>query len=463
MSTKSISGEQSEDRSESAKEKKNIIVVGLQSGTLLSSLLLRSSSFPHHTHRIIGIDERTVAYWSIGSLRAATVPGWEEKVVGSFGLGTSGIFGRWGELKRKGEGDHVLLVGWRVEEILWEEKRVRVRNLHPKKSKSTKSSESSKSPELESEEAGEEDEEEKLIEWDHLVLCTGSTYPFPCQPDPSSPTNTTRESILSSLRSLQASISNAHSILLLGGGPVGIEWAGEIKAHHPSKQVTVLSSSASLLPKKTDPKYDPRFGERCTASLRQMGIDLILGERAMNVSEDGKTVVTNQGRELQADLVLKAYGSAPRSSLLQTSKSDSLDSNSRIKVDEHLRVVGMEEDNVWAMGDVTSIPELKLARWAYQHARIVSYNIVTSISSSSQSQSHSEVRRRKLKTYKPSFMVQEVSIGPERGHGQIGMFMMAQWLVVWAFCRDLGTKMFRKIWPEPVNEDEDDARADAQD
>ena len=42
-------------------------------------------------------------------------------------------------------------------------------------------------------------------------------------------------------------IKDAHRITVIGGGPVGIELVGEIKAAYPTKEITLIHNGVSSL------------------------------------------------------------------------------------------------------------------------------------------------------------------------------------------------------------------------
>jgi pyruvate/2-oxoglutarate dehydrogenase complex dihydrolipoamide dehydrogenase (E3) component len=67
-------------------------------------------------------------------------------------------------------------------------------------------------------------------------LVQGSTYSFPFRPISG---QSTLKEIRDSLRGFQDDIKNASSILIVGGGPTGAEFAGEIAAQHKDKKITV--------------------------------------------------------------------------------------------------------------------------------------------------------------------------------------------------------------------------------
>ena len=55
----------------------------------------------------------------------------------------------------------------------------------------------------------------------------------------------TIEEMLASYAKVQAAVKEAQRILILGGGPVGVEMAGEIHAYFPDKKVTLVNSGVS--------------------------------------------------------------------------------------------------------------------------------------------------------------------------------------------------------------------------
>ena len=49
--------------------------------------------------------------------------------------------------------------------------------------------------------------------------------------------------------------AEAGDIVIVGGGPVGVEMAGEIRDKHGDKNITVVSSSDKLVSKDFDDKF----------------------------------------------------------------------------------------------------------------------------------------------------------------------------------------------------------------
>jgi len=66
------------------------------------------------------------------------------------------------------------------------------------------------------------------VPFDFLVLATGSTYSPPL----------TKDERVKEYEAEAAKLKAANSVLIVGGGPVGVELAGEIAVDFPEKKVT---------------------------------------------------------------------------------------------------------------------------------------------------------------------------------------------------------------------------------
>jgi len=62
-------------------------------------------------------------------------------------------------------------------------------------------------------------------------------------------------------------LSAANSVLVIGGGAVGLEVAGEVATDFPEKQVTLVHSSQAVLE-----NYPPRLGRIIIGKLKQLGV-----------------------------------------------------------------------------------------------------------------------------------------------------------------------------------------------
>ncbi|KAG6856063.1 hypothetical protein H0H87_007719 [Tephrocybe sp. NHM501043] len=125
------------------------------------------------------------------------------------------------------------------------------------------------------------------------------------------------------LKENQKIVEEAPSVLVVGGGALGIQFATDIATVHPMKPVTLLHSRKRLL---------PRFDEAMHSEILNViesidNIDVILGERLdlssvdeqpEKFNERGQRVVrTMAGREIAADLILLCTGQTPNTGLLR--------------------------------------------------------------------------------------------------------------------------------------------------
>ena len=136
-------------------------------------------------------------------------------------------------------------------------------------------------------------------------------------------------------------------LLVLGGGPVGVEMAQVMRRF--GAEVVVVEGSAHVLSREA-----AAAGEALQESLRGEGIEFRLGEHATRAerSNGGYALHFEQGEALEGDKLLIATGRRPRVDELGL-ESAGLEKSDRggIKVDERLRA----GDGVWAIGDATGI------------------------------------------------------------------------------------------------------------
>ena len=154
-------------------------------------------------------------------------------------------------------------------------------------------------------------------------------------------------------------------LLVLGGGPVGVEMAQAVR--RLGGEVALLEGSMHVLPREPAP-----LGEALGEVLRRDGIELVLGVQAAAARRDGEDYVLelDDGRELRGDRLLVATGRRPRVDGIGL-ETVGIEADSRgVPVDAHLRA----GERLWAIGDVTGI-------WPLTHVgkyqgRVVAANLL---------------------------------------------------------------------------------------
>jgi pyruvate/2-oxoglutarate dehydrogenase complex dihydrolipoamide dehydrogenase (E3) component len=190
------------------------------------------------------------------------------------------------------------------------------------------------------------------LEYDRLVIATGSAPVIPPIPGVESVDYWTNEQATETLEP-------PGSLLVLGGGPVGCELA-QFFARIGSK-VTLVQDADRLLP-----RVDPEAAALVEETFREDGIDVRLGARVE--AFDGGDALLADGGRIAFERLLLATGRRPRTGGLDP-LGLALTPAGGIEVDERMRAA----EGVWAIGDATGIaPFTHVGKY---HARIAAYAI----------------------------------------------------------------------------------------
>jgi dihydrolipoamide dehydrogenase len=139
------------------------------------------------------------------------------------------------------------------------------------------------------------------------------------------------------------------SVVIAGGGPVGVELAQIFRGL--GAEATVIEGSDHLLGRET-----PRVGELVKKLLEDDGIGVRVGKHVASVRRDGeeRVVTLDDGEELRGQEFIVAVGRKPRAGELGLDTLGvELGEHGEAPVDERCRVKGAE--NVWAIGDATGV------------------------------------------------------------------------------------------------------------
>ncbi|PRP78394.1 NADH dehydrogenase [Planoprotostelium fungivorum] len=161
----------------------------------------------------------------------------------------------------------------------------------------------------------------------------------------------------------------ANSIVVIGGGIVGVELAAELAETFPRKIITLVQSGPKLMPRSPDRAI--RYTENW---FRHQAVRLILRDRIISRTDRG--FETKGGLKIDAQLAFVATGNLPNTEFLcNTTLSRHVEENGLIRVNSFFQMEGSE--NVFAVGDVAAVPNEveKLSQSAGKHAQIVAHNI----------------------------------------------------------------------------------------
>jgi pyruvate/2-oxoglutarate dehydrogenase complex dihydrolipoamide dehydrogenase (E3) component len=135
-------------------------------------------------------------------------------------------------------------------------------------------------------------------------------------------------------------------LLILGGGPVGVEMAQVVR--RLGGEAVVVEGGDRVLPREPAP-----LGEALGEALGRDGIELLLGMHATAARREGDEFVLqfDGGTDVRGDRLLVATGRRPRVEGIGL-ETVGVEANPRgIPVDDHLRA----GERLWAIGDVTGI------------------------------------------------------------------------------------------------------------
>ena len=192
-------------------------------------------------------------------------------------------------------------------------------------------------------------------------------------------------------------LRDAKSVLIIGGGPIGVELAGEINSAYPDKQITLVQATDGLLP-----ALPKGAGKKAARVLTKRGVEVVL---ETYLDERNGHYISSDGRDFTADLVYMAVGI--RTNAIPVDGPASVNDKNQLVVDEKLRV--RERNNVFAVGDVNDVPEIKLGATGATQAGVAVANIVVLRSGDAGN----------LKTYTPAKPIGFVTFGTRGGIAQL--------------------------------------------
>jgi pyruvate/2-oxoglutarate dehydrogenase complex dihydrolipoamide dehydrogenase (E3) component len=198
----------------------------------------------------------------------------------------------------------------------------------------------------------------RLLECDAIVVATGAEAAVPPIPG-------LREVGFWTNREATAARDLPESMVFIGGGFVAVELA-QLYARLGSR-VTVVQGPQRLVDRE-----QPRIGELLAEILREDGVELRLGRRAVAaLREEGDvSVELDDGERVRGATVVVATGRRPRTADLGLETVGAEVGRLGLRVDGSCRAA----DGVWAAGDVTGVaPFTHVAKY---QARIAARNIL---------------------------------------------------------------------------------------
>jgi len=161
---------------------------------------------------------------------------------------------------------------------------------------------------------------------------------------------------------LVENLGDADSAVVVGGGYVGVEVAGELA--DKGLDVTVVDGSTRPL------NYlDEKSSEKILEVFNNKGIKFKGGKRASKIDSNG--IVTDEGKDLVSDVVVWAGGVQANSTVQKAFSTDF----KGVKVNHGLSMV--DDENVFVGGDCADLTGQKTAHKAMNQSKVIAKNILS--------------------------------------------------------------------------------------
>jgi pyruvate/2-oxoglutarate dehydrogenase complex dihydrolipoamide dehydrogenase (E3) component len=174
----------------------------------------------------------------------------------------------------------------------------------------------------------------------HVVVATGASPIIPDIPGLSDLTGVWTNREATAMKAVP------RRLIVLGGGPVGVELAQAVR--RLGGEVVLTAHGEHVLPREPAP-----LGRALGEVLRRDGIELVLGPKAITArrESDEYVLTLDDGRELRGDKLLVATGRRPRVHDIGLETVGVVAGDKGIPVDRRLRAAG----HLWVVGDATGL------------------------------------------------------------------------------------------------------------
>jgi len=141
-------------------------------------------------------------------------------------------------------------------------------------------------------------------------------------------------------------LASAKSVLVIGGGLVGVELAGEIASAFPDKDITLAHSADTLLG-----NMKAKAQSKASEQLNAKGVKIKFGRKFKKHGDAYRCSMSNE--TLRVDIAYECVGMVPNTEFLKAELPDILDEKGLIKVDSFMQVKDYE--NLYSLGDCATL------------------------------------------------------------------------------------------------------------
>lgn len=205
--------------------------------------------------------------------------------------------------------------------------------------------------------------ENETLQFDYLLVASGIDYPIFLE---------NKENVFTLKNGVEAAkigekVVSSPKVLIIGGGLVGVEIAGELLTKNNHRDVTIVHPFDRLL--ERNPEKASNYAQKF---LEKHGAKIIFGEKV--VGHEGNKFFTDKGTEVEADVGLWCAGIKCNPWFMKGFPEDVFSERRALNVNEFLQLKGF--DNIFVGGDINSVKEEKTAQNAERHAALIVNNMI---------------------------------------------------------------------------------------
>jgi NADH dehydrogenase len=228
--------------------------------------------------------------------------------------------------------------------------------------------------------------QDKKYKFDILVISTGIDYPIFLNNNKNVFTIKSGNEVLR----LNSEINKSKKIIIIGGGLIGTEAAGEIITKYPDKQLLIVHGADRLIERNSQfaSAYAKNF-------LENKKVNIIFNQKILK--HKNRTYYTEDGRQFDADMAIWSTGIQHNPNYMKEFNKDIFTKDNALNVNQFLQLKGY--NNIFVGGDITGINEEKTAQNAKSHA----FKIIKNIKKM--------VKNKELKPYKSHEIPLIISLG----------------------------------------------------
>ncbi len=198
----------------------------------------------------------------------------------------------------------------------------------------------------------------ETVTFEKVVIASGSRYPS--LPLAKSSKAMSLAARTDELNEYHNNLKGASTVLVIGGGVVGVELAGEIAYAMPKAQVTLAHKSGTLLD-----GFKEKAQQKALKQLTEAGVTV---EFNTFYQKKGDVYIdVNSNKSISPDAIYTAIGTLPNNDFLKQNFNHTLNDKGLVMVGGNLAVKG--ESNFYAIGDIADVGEAKLGYLALEQGK----------------------------------------------------------------------------------------------